>query len=93
MKHPPAYLVCARRDGAFAVRGSRFDLHCSKCDAGVVVAPSGDRLRKQKNLPILCAECWHELLADPEVAGAENVWAGPPEEALDWLPNPYRSRN
>jgi hypothetical protein len=89
----PAYLVCARRDAEFAVRGSSFDEHCSRCGAGVMVAPSGQRRLKRERLPIICFECWKELVARREFAEAENVWAGPPEEALDFIQNPYRRRN
>lgn len=94
MTQEPQCLVCARRDGpAFAVRGSSFDKHCSLCGAGVMVAPSGQRRLERSNLRIICFECWKKLMAMPEFAEAENVWAGPVEETDDAVPNVYRERN
>lgn len=64
MKDQDVFLVCARADATFTVRGSKFDRVCYRCGQAVMIAPSGiQRLEKETNIQILCVVCAINLMS------------------------------
>jgi hypothetical protein len=87
-------LVCALADAPLVVRGSTFSHRCSKCARAVMVAPSGQRLlRNRPGTKVVCDKCMlATMAADQKLAIAGSV-----EEVLDEArnaePNHRRQRN
>jgi hypothetical protein len=89
-------LVCMRADAEYTTRGSKFDSRCARCNARVMVAPTGQRLlRKNKSVKIICEGCLEAFVAgDPYKVALP----APAEEFLQefhegQIPNPNRNRN
>ena len=88
-------LVCAPADAEFITPGSIFDQRCARCARRVAIAPSGQRLLKEKALEIICASCAFAPGGLP--ADADHELAAPIEDIIsefkDRIPNPRRRRN
>jgi hypothetical protein len=50
------FLVCVRDDAPQVIPGST-RATCARCGADVAVAPTGQRLRAERNLTVVCVSC------------------------------------
>jgi RNase P subunit RPR2 len=55
-KVEPEWLVCALPGGP-EITGSKHGYFCEKCARSVVIAPSGQKLHRERKLHIMCLEC------------------------------------
>ena len=51
------YLICNLATAPLMAQGSAFDRHCSRCGVRVMIAPSGQKILREKQLEIVCMPC------------------------------------
>ena len=94
MDEQPAILVCALADAVMAVPGTVFDHACTRCGRKVMLAPTGQRvLREKQPVRIICRLCFEtEKPEDIEVMPAGTV-EEIRQEVRTARPNLRRNRN
>jgi len=62
--------------------------YCSKCGVGVWIAPSGQRLIKEKGLKVICLDCFKQINPPmEEIADLNDDQLAEIEQALGFRPS------
>lgn len=88
-------LVCALATAAMTAANSSFDRHCSRCGERVVIAPSGQRLLRERSMKILCLSCAVRMAEELPEGGEVTIQPAPGalDDLADVAPNMWRKRN
>ena len=86
----PEALVCAPADAPYMIAGSTFGRFCSKCNARVMLSPSGAQMLTKRPIPLICFICFRARF--PRMA--VRPWTEQQREELKTtVPNYWRERN